>query len=163
MAHYFLQCMMTLGCSKWGPAILSSHILVHPQMACTLVFREQLGISVAATAITGALTWLGWVDACCADHLWEGGSNRDLDGALLSGWEVLCGGLLVVLWHWLVVLWRQGQWSLDGRRLNVLTGQDIRTSETRVYSSQRETRLQTPAISTTDQTEPSASPTQEVF
>lgn len=99
-------------------------------MACTLVFREQLGISVAATAITGALTWLGGVDARCADHLWEGGANRDLDGALLSGREVLCVGLLVVLWHWLVVLWRRGLWSSDGRRLNVLTGQDIRACET---------------------------------
>lgn len=129
-AHYFQQCMMTLGCSKWGPAILSSHILGHPQMACTLVFREQLGTSDAATAITGTLTWLGRVDARCTDHLWEVRANRDLDGALLSGGEVLCGGLLVVLWHRLVVLWRRGQWSLDGRRLNVLTGQDIRTSET---------------------------------
>lgn len=99
-------------------------------MVRTLVFRGQLGISDAATAITGALTWLGRVDARCADHLWEGGANRDLDGALLSGREVLCGGLLVVLWHWLVVLWRRGQWSLDGRRLNILTGQDIRTNET---------------------------------
>lgn len=107
-------------------------------IAHTLVVREQLGISDAATAITGALTWLGRVDARCADHLWEGGANRDLDGALLSGREVLCGGLLVVLWHWLVVLWRRGQWSLDGRRLNVLTGQDKRTSDTpSLQSSER--------------------------
>lgn len=58
-------------------------------MAYTLVIREHQGISGAAKAITGALTWLGRVDARCADHLWKGGANRDLDGALLSGREVL--------------------------------------------------------------------------
>lgn len=71
----------------------------------------------------GVLTWLGGVDAGGADHLGRGRANRDLNGALLRGWELLRGGLLVLLRDWLVVLWRRGLWSLmHGRRLTVLAG-----------------------------------------
>lgn len=75
------------------------------------------------------LTWLGGVDARRADHLREGGAKGDLNGALLRG------GLLVVLRHWLVV-WGRGMWRLmHGRRLDVLAGQDMRSSQTEAQSS----------------------------
>lgn len=84
------------------------------------------------------LTWLGGVDAGGADHLGRGGAKRDLNGALLSGRELLRGrllvllsgrellhgGLLVLLRNWLVVLRGRGLWSLmHGRRLTILAGE----------------------------------------
>lgn len=67
------------------------------------------------------LTWLGGVDAGAADHLGRGGANRDLNGALLYGRELLSGRLLVLLWVWLVVLWRRSLWSpMHGGRLAAL-------------------------------------------
>ncbi len=65
----------------------------------------------------GDLTWLRGVDTGGADHLWRGGAKRDLNGTLLRRWKRLCGGLLVLLRDWLVVLWRCGLWSMvhDGR------------------------------------------------
>lgn len=63
------------------------------------------------------------VDAGGADHLGRGGADRDLNGALLRWRELLCGGLLVLLGDWLVVLRRRGllNW-MHGRKLTVLTG-----------------------------------------
>lgn len=71
--------------------------------------------------MVSALTWLGGVDTGGAHYLRGGGAKRDLDGALLGGWGLLCGGLMVLLRHWLILLGGWGMWRLmhDGR-LNVL-------------------------------------------
>lgn len=63
------------------------------------------------------------VDAGGADHLGRGGANGNLNGALLRRLELLCGGVLVLLWDWLVVRRRRGLLSwMHGRKLTVLTG-----------------------------------------
>lgn len=62
-----------------------------------------------ANQLAVVLTWMGGVDARSADHLGRGRANRNLDGALLRGRELLRRGLLVVLW-------RRGLWSLMHHR-----------------------------------------------
>lgn len=60
--------------------------------------------------------WLGGVDAGCADHLGRGGANRDLNRALLSGWDLRGHRLLILRRHWLVLLRGRALWGWIHRR-----------------------------------------------
>lgn len=75
------------------------------------------------------LTWLRGVDAGGADHLWRGSAKRNLNGALLSGRGLLHRGLLILLWHWLVLLRGRDMWRLmHGWRLSIHARKRCNTS-----------------------------------